>query len=98
MTRLSKRLRDYQRICYETYQAVASLAEELNRFGDPKVQKLLDNLSREEVIHDDILPFTIKINLPSDKEIIQAKEALEQLKNSCPVEYYEKLKNILDYF
>lgn len=98
MTRLSKRLRDYQRICYEAYQAVASLAEELNRFGDPKVQKLLDNLSREEVIHEDVLPFTIKNNLPSDSEIIEAKESLEQMKSSCQEEYYQKLKNILDYF
>lgn len=98
MTRLSKRLRDHQRICHEAYQAVASLAEELNRFGDSKVQKLLDNLSREEVIHQDVLPLTIKNNLPSDQEIIEAKKSLEQIKSSCPVEYYQKLKNILDYF
>lgn len=92
------RLRDYQRLCYEAYQAVAILAEELNRFGDPKVQKLLDNLSREEVIHQDVLPFTIENNLPSDPEILAAKEALEKIKPSCTVEYYGKLKNILDYF
>ena len=98
MVRLSKRLRDYQRICYEAYQSVASLAEELNRFGDPKVQKLLDNLSREEVIHEDVLPFTIKNHLPSDQEIIEARESLEKIKSSCPVEYYQKLKIILDYF
>ena len=98
MTRLSKRLRDYQRICYEAYQAVAILAEELNRFGDSKVQKLLDNLSREEIIHEDVLPFMVKNNLPSDKEIIEAKIALEKIKSSCQEEYYQKLKNILNYF
>jgi hypothetical protein len=98
MTRLSSKLRDYQRICEETYQVVGVLAHDANRFFDDSVTKVLDNLSIQEIVHEDILPFNPKLNLPSDKEIKSAKEALESIKASCPVEYYQNIKSILDYF
>lgn len=98
MTRLSSKLRDLQRICEETYQVVGVLAHDSNRFFDDEVTKALDNLSIQEIVHENILPFRSKYNLPSDKEIKEAKEALESIKDSCEVEYYKKLKAILNYF
>jgi hypothetical protein len=98
MTRLSFKLRDYERICDETYQVVGVLASEANRFMDDEVTKVLDNLSLQEIVHEDIIPFSNKKTMPSDKEIKEAKESLESIKESCEVEYYEKLKTLLDYF
>lgn len=98
MTRLSSKLREYERICDETYQVVGVLAAEANRFMDDEVTRVLDNLSLHEIVHEDILPFPSKKAMPSDKEIKEVKETLEMIKPSCPVEYYEKLKTFLDYF
>lgn len=98
MTRLSSKLRDYERICAETYQVVGILALEANRFMDDEVTKVLDNLSLQEIVHEDILPFPSKRAMPSDKEIKEAKEALESISSSCQVEYYQKIKILLDYF
>jgi hypothetical protein len=98
MTRLSSRLREYERICYETYQVVGTLANDCNRFCEDSVNKVLDNLSLQKIVHDDILPFESKVNLPSEKEIEEAKKSLEAIKGSFPVEYYQNLKKILDYF
>jgi len=98
MTRLSNKLKDLQRICEETYQVVGILAYDSNRFFDDSVTKALDNLSIQEIVHENVLPFTSRNNLPSDKEIKEAKESLDAIKSSSPVEYYQKLKTLLDYF
>lgn len=98
MTRLSSKLKDYERICTETYQVVGILAEESNRFMDDEVTKVLDNLSSQKIVHENILPFLNKRKMPSDKEIKEAKESLEAIGPSCPVEYYQKIKILLDYF
>ena len=98
MTRLSFKLRDYERICAETYQVVGVLASEANRFMEDEVTKVLDNLSLQEIVHEDILPFPSKKVMPSDKEIKEAKKSLESIKASCQVEYYQNLKTLLDYF
>lgn len=47
------------RICAESYQVVSALAEELGIFNDIGVIKALDNLSAQELIHDDVLPFSV---------------------------------------
>lgn len=98
MTRLSIKLRDLRQICEETYQVVGVLAFEANRFMDDEVTKVLDNLSLQEIVHEDILPFPSKRAMPSDNEINEAKRALRSIEDSCPVEYYQKLKILLDYF
>nr|DAP27980.1 MAG TPA: Protein of unknown function (DUF551) [Caudoviricetes sp.] len=46
------------RICAESYQVVGALAEALRVFNDVGVIKALDNLSAQELIHDDVLPFS----------------------------------------
>jgi hypothetical protein len=50
---------DMSRICAESYQVVGALAEALNIFDDPCVIKALDNLSAQELIHEDVLPFSV---------------------------------------
>lgn len=47
------------RICAESYQVVGALAEALRIFNDVGVIKALDNLSAKELIHDDVLPFSV---------------------------------------
>lgn len=47
------------RICAESYQVVSALAEALRIFNDIGVIKALDNLSAQELIHDDVLPFLV---------------------------------------
>ncbi|GKI99993.1 hypothetical protein [Klebsiella variicola] len=47
------------RICAESYQVVGALAEALRIFNDVGVIKALDNLSAQEIIHDDVLPFSV---------------------------------------
>ena len=47
------------RICAESYQVVGALAEALRIFNDVGVIKALDNLSSQELIHDDVLPFSV---------------------------------------
>ncbi|WP_396380523.1 hypothetical protein [Klebsiella quasipneumoniae] len=47
------------RICAESYQVVGALAEALRVFNDVGVIKALDNLADQELIHDDVLPFSV---------------------------------------
>lgn len=47
------------RICAESYQVVGALSEALNIFNDIGVIKALDNLSAQELIHNDVLPFSV---------------------------------------
>lgn len=47
------------RICAESYQVVGALAEALRIFNYVGVIKALDNLSAQEIIHDDVLPFSV---------------------------------------
>lgn len=46
-------------ICAESYQVVGALAEAIGIFNDVGVIKALDNLSAQEIIHDDVLPFSV---------------------------------------
>ncbi|HCQ7304987.1 TPA: DUF551 domain-containing protein [Klebsiella quasipneumoniae subsp. similipneumoniae] len=50
---------DMSRICAESYQVVGALAEALNIFDDPCVIKAPDNLSAQELVHEDVLPFSV---------------------------------------
>ena len=51
------RAQELERICAEAYQAVGILADEAGRFNDASVTKVMDNLSRQELLHEDVLPF-----------------------------------------
>ncbi|MCU6585095.1 DUF551 domain-containing protein [Klebsiella pneumoniae] len=51
--------RNLSRIFSESYQVIGALAEALNIFNELPVIKALDNLSAQELIHDDVLPFSV---------------------------------------
>lgn len=72
------------RICAESYQVVGALAEALRIFNDVGVIKALDNLSAQEIIHDDVLPFLVPEAAQPEQEVIpecfrNAVSALESL-------------------
>lgn len=49
-----------KRICAEAYQVVGVLADEAGRFNDDDVTKVMDNLSEQRLVHEDVLPFESK--------------------------------------
>lgn len=55
----SELVSNLSRICAESYQVVGALSEALNIFNDIGVIKALDNLSAQELIHNDVLPFSV---------------------------------------
>uniref|UniRef100_UPI00201AE35D DUF551 domain-containing protein n=4 Tax=Escherichia coli TaxID=562 RepID=UPI00201AE35D len=43
------------------YQVVGVMADALGVFGDAAVQKVLDNLSQQKLVHRDVLPFSLPV-------------------------------------
>jgi hypothetical protein len=60
-----KRIRELERICAESYQVMAILADEAGRFNDLAVSQALTNLSTTYVLHDDVLPFPCNVGEPN---------------------------------
>ncbi|MEX3160423.1 dATP/dGTP pyrophosphohydrolase domain-containing protein [Escherichia coli] len=48
-------------VCAEAYQVVEVMADALGVFGDAAVQKVLDNLSQQKLVHRDVLPFSLPV-------------------------------------
>ncbi|ENB8563855.1 TPA: DUF551 domain-containing protein [Escherichia coli] len=48
-------------VCAEAYQVVGVMADALGVFGDAAVQKVLDNLSQQKLVHRDVLPFSLSV-------------------------------------
>ncbi|RZM86076.1 DUF550 domain-containing protein [Escherichia sp. E1V33] len=48
-------------VCAEAYQVVGVMADALGVFGDAAVQKVLDNLSQQKLVHIDVLPFSLPV-------------------------------------
>ena len=48
-------------VCAEAYQVVGVMADALGVFGDATVQKVLDNLSQQKLVHKDVLPFSLPV-------------------------------------
>jgi hypothetical protein len=48
-------------VCAEAYQVVGVMADALGVFGDAAVQKVLDNLSQQKLVHRDVLPFSLPV-------------------------------------
>ncbi|MEG6183283.1 hypothetical protein UXP39_12570 [Enterobacter sichuanensis] len=46
-------------VCADAYQVVGVMADALGIFDDEAVQKVMDNLSQQKLIHSDVLPFSI---------------------------------------
>ncbi|EER5938692.1 DUF550 domain-containing protein [Escherichia coli] len=47
-------------VCAEAYQVVGVMADALGVFGDAAVQKVLDNLSQQKLVHS-VLPFSLPV-------------------------------------
>ena len=52
---------DLSTVCAEAYQVVGVMADALGVFGDAAVQKVLDNLSQQKLVHRDVLPFSLPV-------------------------------------
>lgn len=52
-------------VCAETYQVVGVMAEALGVFDSAEVQKVLDNLSQQKLVHSDVLPFSLPAVTPA---------------------------------
>ncbi|HAW8108915.1 TPA: DUF550 domain-containing protein [Escherichia coli] len=48
-------------VCAEAYQVVGVMADALGVFSDAAVQKVLDNLSQQKLVHRDVLPFSLPV-------------------------------------
>lgn len=46
-------------VCAEAYQVVGAMAEALGVFDSTEVQKVMDNLSQQKLVHADVLPFAV---------------------------------------
>ena len=57
---LERRVDELEQVCAETYQVVGVLADEAGRFDDDDVIKVLDNLSEQRLVHEDVIPFRSK--------------------------------------
>ena len=44
-------------VCYEAYQVVGSMLDDLGQFNTEQARKVLDNLSQAKKLHDDVLPW-----------------------------------------
>lgn len=78
------------RICSESYQVIGALAEALRIFNDVGVIKALDNLSAQELIHDDVLPFSVPESAQLAPVVLkdhQIRELVNQLRDIA-IEYH----------
>lgn len=57
---------DVSTVLAEAYQVVGVMAEALGVFDDTAVQKVMDNLSQQKLIHREVLPFS----LPAAKQML----------------------------
>lgn len=64
-------------VCAEAYQIVGVMADALGVFGDAAVQKVLDNLSQQKLVHRDVLPFSLSVttdvNFNGDRKRAEGK-------------------------
>ncbi|VAE94193.1 hypothetical protein [Enterobacter hormaechei] len=50
---------DLPTVCAEAYQVVGVMAEALGVFDDAAIQKVMDNLAQQKLVHCDVLPFSL---------------------------------------
>jgi len=48
---------EVRKVCAEAYQVVGSLLVDLGQFNTDRATKILDNLSEQRLVHDDVLPW-----------------------------------------
>ncbi len=72
---------DLSTVCAEAYQVVGVMADALGVFGDAAVQKVLDNLSQQKLVHRDVLPFSLPVT--PDGWISCSERMPENIPGSC---------------
>lgn len=50
-----------KRICDESYQVIGVLADDAGRFDEPAVIHAMDNASTQTLMHENVLPFPVKL-------------------------------------
>ncbi len=68
-------------VCAEAYQVVGVMADAIGVFGDAAVQKVLDNLSQQKLVHRDVLPFSLPVT--PDGWISCSERMPENIPGSC---------------
>lgn len=92
-----------EELCFSAYQIIGVLAVEAGRpDDDPKVIKILDNLSSLDIIHKDVLPFSYKVRKIPDIE--KARLSLDFLCKSAEdsgldtTEARQSIEELINYF
>ena len=67
-------------VCAEAYQVVGVMADALGVFGDAAVQKVLDNLSQQKLVHRDVLPFSLPVT--PDGWVMVPKQVTPEISNA----------------
>lgn len=70
-------------VCAEAYQVVGVMADALGVFGDAAVQKVLDNLSQQKLVHRDVLPFSLPVT--PDGWVMVPKQVTPEISNAINV-------------
>ena len=70
-------------VCAEAYQVVGVMADALGVFGDAAVQKVLDNLSQQKLVHRDVLPFSLPVT--PDDWVMVPKQVTPEISNAINV-------------
>lgn len=87
---------DVSTVLAESYQVVGVMAEALGIFDDAAVQKVMDNLSQQKLVHSDVLPFSLPTGSSavtvSDEHVRYESNAGGNLWIQCSKQKYEKMK------
>ncbi|HDP6913913.1 TPA: DUF550 domain-containing protein [Escherichia coli] len=89
-------------VCAEAYQVVGVMADALGVFGDAAVQKVLDNLSQQKLVHRDVLPFSLPVTPDgwiscSDRMPEDTKMLLAFSQGEIVAAYWNWVVNPIDY-
>ncbi len=89
-------------VCADAYQVVGVMADALGVFGDAAVQKVLDNLSQQKLVHRDVLPFSLPVTPDgwiscSDRMPEDTKMLLAFSQGKIVAAYWNWVVNPIDY-
>ncbi|HCN5135256.1 TPA: DUF550 domain-containing protein [Escherichia coli] len=93
---------DLSTVCAEAYQVVGVMADALGVFGDAAVQKVLDNLSQQKLVHRDVLPFSLPVTPDgwiscSERMPEETKMLLAFSQGEIVAAYWNWVVNPIDY-
>ncbi|HBT8980452.1 TPA: hypothetical protein MCM29_005193 [Klebsiella pneumoniae] len=80
---LEETVEELKNICAESYQVVGYLAYRSGVFDELRVIKALDNLSSQEMLHKDILPFSLDEDIMVNFEQHKLRELVDLVWNTA---------------